>query len=108
MVAVVVFAILRSSQGDPAVIMAGDGATPERIEQIRQIMGLDQPVVKQFFIWAGKLVQGDLGTSLMSGVPVARSSSGGWSHRSAWRPDAGLHADSRHSAGHPGGLAPGR
>ena len=39
MVAVVVFAILRSSQGDPAV-MAGDGATPERIEQIRQIMGL--------------------------------------------------------------------
>ena len=72
MVAVVVFAILRSSQGDPAVIMAGDGATPERIEQIRQIMGLDQPVVKQFFIWAGKLVQGDLGTSLMSGVPVTQ------------------------------------
>ena len=52
--------------------MAGDGATPERIEQIRQIMGLDQPVVKQFFIWAGKLVQGDLGTSLMSGVPVTQ------------------------------------
>ena len=35
-------------------------------------MGLDQPVVKQFFIWAGKLVQGDLGTSLMSGVPVTQ------------------------------------
>ncbi|WMD20088.1 ABC transporter permease [Achromobacter seleniivolatilans] len=70
MVAVVVFAILRLSPGDPAIIMAGDGATPERIVQIRQTMGLDQPVVKQFFIWGAKLVQGDLGTSLMSGVPV--------------------------------------
>jgi peptide/nickel transport system permease protein len=72
MVAVVVFAILRFSPGDPAIIMAGDGATPERIEQIRQTMGLDQPVIKQFFIWGGKLLQGDLGTSLMSGVPVTK------------------------------------
>ncbi|SEJ80255.1 MULTISPECIES: ABC transporter permease [unclassified Achromobacter] len=72
MVAVVVFAILRFSPGDPAIIMAGDGATPERIVQIRQTMGLDQPVVKQFFIWGGRLLQGDLGTSLMSGVPVTK------------------------------------
>jgi peptide/nickel transport system permease protein len=72
MVAGVVFAILRFSPGDPAIIMAGDGATPERIVQIRQTMGLDQPVVKQFFIWGGKLLQGDLGTSLMSGVPVTK------------------------------------
>jgi peptide/nickel transport system permease protein len=63
---------LRFSPGDPAIIMAGDGATPERIVQIRQTMGLDQPVVKQFFIWGGKLLQGDLGTSLMSGVPVTK------------------------------------
>ncbi|WP_454669794.1 ABC transporter permease [Achromobacter kerstersii] len=72
MVAVVVFAILRFSPGDPAIIMAGDGATPERIVQIRQTMGLDQPVIKQFFIWGGKLLQADLGTSLMSGVPVTK------------------------------------
>ncbi|CAB3686079.1 ABC transporter permease [Achromobacter marplatensis] len=72
MVAVVVFAILRFSPGDPAIIMAGDGATPERIAQIQQTMGLDQPVIKQFFIWGGKLLQGDLGTSLMSGVPVTK------------------------------------
>ncbi len=65
-------AILRFSPGDPAIIMAGDGATPERIVQIRQTMGLDQPVIKQFFIWGGKLLQGDLGTSLMSGVPVTK------------------------------------
>lgn len=72
MVAVVVFAILRFSPGDPAIIMAGDGATPERIVQIRQTMGLDQPVIKQFFIWGARLLQGDLGTSLMSGVPVTK------------------------------------
>ncbi|AZY51450.1 ABC transporter permease [Bordetella avium] len=70
MVAVVVFAILRFSPGDPAIIMAGDGATPERVEQIRQAMGLDQPLLKQFLIWGGNLLQGDMGTSLMSGVPV--------------------------------------
>jgi len=72
MVAVGAFSMLRFSPGDPAIIMAGDGATPERIVQIRQTMGLDQPVVKQFFIWGGKLLQGDLGTSLMSGVPVTK------------------------------------
>lgn len=72
MVAVVVFAILRASPGDPAIIMAGDAATPERIAQIRQVMGLDQPLVKQFFIWTGRLVRGDMGTSLMSGVPVTQ------------------------------------
>ncbi|AZY48068.1 peptide ABC transporter [Bordetella avium] len=70
MVAVVVFAILRFSPGDPAIIMAGDGVTPERVEQIRQAMGLDQPLLKQFLIWGGNLLQGDMGTSLMSGVPV--------------------------------------
>lgn len=72
MVAVVVFAILRASGGDPVVAMAGDAATPERIAQIRQAMGLDQPLVKQFFIWSGQLLQGNMGQSLMSGVPVAK------------------------------------
>ncbi len=72
MVAVVVFAILRFSPGDPAIIMAGDGATPERITLIRQTMGLDLPLIQQFFIWSGRLLQGDLGNSLMSGVPVTK------------------------------------
>lgn len=72
MVAVVVFAILHLTPGDPAVIMAGDAASPERVAQIRQAMGLDQPLLKQFFIWGGRLLQGDMGTSLMSGVPVTR------------------------------------
>jgi peptide/nickel transport system permease protein len=70
-VAVIVFALLRLSSGDPAIILAGDGASPEQLDAIRVSMGLDKPVVTQFFIWIGQLLRGDLGTSLISGLPVA-------------------------------------
>ena len=70
-VAAVVFAILRLTPGDPAAIIAGDSATPEQLDEIRRMMGLDQPLYTQFFIWIWRLLQGDLGTSLLSGVPVA-------------------------------------
>lgn len=71
MVAVIVFAILRLTPGDPAAIIAGDSATPEQLAQIRQVMGLDQPVYTQFFLWIDRLLHGDLGTSLLSGTPVS-------------------------------------
>ena len=70
MVALVVFAILRLTPGDPAAIIAGDSATPEQLQQIRQSMGLDKPIYLQFLIWLLQLLQGDLGRSLISGVPV--------------------------------------
>ena len=69
-VAAVVFAILRLTPGDPAAILAGDSATPEQLEAIRQNLGLDKPVYQQFFHWVGQLLSGDLGTSLLSGTPV--------------------------------------
>ncbi|SAI69800.1 ABC transporter permease [Bordetella ansorpii] len=72
LVAVVVFAILRLAPGDPAVVMAGDAATPERVAQIRQAMGLDKPLAEQFLIWGGNLLQGNVGASLMSGTPVSQ------------------------------------
>ena len=71
-VAVVVFAILRLTPGDPAAIIAGDAATSEQLRQIRIQMGLDQPLYVQFVLWAGQIVRGDLGISLISGVPVAQ------------------------------------
>ncbi|WP_353147385.1 ABC transporter permease [Pollutimonas bauzanensis] len=71
MVAAVVFAILRLTPGDPAAIIAGDSATPQQLAEIRQMMGLDEPIYIQFFMWIWRLLQGDLGTSLLSGVPVA-------------------------------------
>jgi peptide/nickel transport system permease protein len=70
MVALVVFAILRLTPGDPAAIIAGDSATPEQLEQIRRSMGLDKPIHMQFILWLLQLLRGDLGTSLISGVSV--------------------------------------
>jgi peptide/nickel transport system permease protein len=72
MVAVIVFAILRFTPGDPAAIIAGETATAEQVEQIRHHMGLDKPVHIQLVRWFGQLLYGDLGVSLVSRVPVAR------------------------------------
>ena len=69
-VAIVVFLLLRLSPGDPAVVIAGDNADAAAIERIRASLGLDQPLVTQFFIWAGSLLQGDLGISIFSKIPV--------------------------------------
>ena len=71
-VAIVVFAILRLTPGDPAAIIAGDAATTEQLQQIRIQMGLDKPLYVQFILWAGQILRGDLGISLISGVPVAQ------------------------------------
>lgn len=69
-VAIVVFLLLRLSPGDPAVVIAGDNADAAAIERIRSELGLDQPLITQFFIWAGSLLQGDLGISIFSKIPV--------------------------------------
>lgn len=69
-VAVVIFSVLRLTPGDPAAIVAGDGATVQQIEQIRHHMGLDQPIPIQFFKWIGDVMQGDFGISLISNLPV--------------------------------------
>ena len=71
-VAIVVFAVLRLTPGDPAAIIAGDAATTEQLQQIRIQMGLDKPLYVQFILWAGQILRGDLGISLISGVPVAQ------------------------------------
>ena len=70
-VAIVVFAILRLTPGDPAAIIAGDSATSEQLDQIRAHMGLDKPMYIQFLLWLVQLLHGDLGVSLISGVPVS-------------------------------------
>jgi len=70
-VAIAVFALLHITPGDPAVIIAGDYATVDDIARIRGKLGLDQPLVTQIGIWLGRIVRGDLGTSIFSGLPVA-------------------------------------
>ncbi len=67
-----VFLLLRLAPGDPAAILAGDAASTAQLEQIRQTLGLDRSIPAQFGLWLGQLVRGDLGTSLLSGLPVTR------------------------------------
>ena len=62
-VAVLVFAMLRLTPGDPAAVLAGDAATTEQIARIRSGLGLDRSIPEQFAIWAGRMLSGDLGES---------------------------------------------
>lgn len=71
-VAIVVFAILRLTPGDPAAVIAGNDATGEQLDRIRENMGLDRPILVQLVTWFRQLAVGDLGVSLLSGIPVTR------------------------------------
>ena len=70
-VAVFVFMMLRLASGDPAAIIAGNAATAQDIIDIRQKLGLDQPIVTQFFIWLGHVLTGDFGESFFYKKQVA-------------------------------------
>ena len=70
-VVVVSFLLTRALPGDPAVYFAGVAADAASIEETRVAMGLDKPLVQQFFIYVGDLLRGDLGMSLSSGRSVA-------------------------------------
>jgi peptide/nickel transport system permease protein len=56
--------------GDPAVTLAGEGASPERIAQLRDDLDLDDPLLVRYGRWLGDAVQGDLGHSLFTRRPV--------------------------------------
>ncbi|MFH0129778.1 ABC transporter permease [Variovorax sp. VaC1] len=71
-VAVIVFLLLRMTPGDPAAAIAGDGATVQDIERIRAQLGLDAPVVSQFFGWLGHVLRGDLGYSYFYKMSVTQ------------------------------------
>ena len=69
-VALIVFLLIHLSPGDPAALIAGDLASTDDIARLRNSLGLDQPLWRQFLIWAGSLAHGDLGTSIFTQVPV--------------------------------------
>lgn len=70
-VAIFVFLLAHLSPGDPAAVLAGDNATVEDVQKIRESMGLDRPLVEQFFSWGWGVLQGDLGVSSSTKVPVS-------------------------------------
>ncbi|MDW0112450.1 ABC transporter permease [Sporosarcina saromensis] len=69
-VSILVFSLMYLIPGDPAQIIAGEAASPQTVEQIREKLGLNDPAPVQYFKYVKNIVQGDLGNSIRSGRPV--------------------------------------
>lgn len=69
-VVITVFALIRFIPGDPAALMLGDMATPDQIAEMRTELGLDTSLPQQFFVWAGNVLSGDFGQSIVNKEPV--------------------------------------
>lgn len=66
-----IFSLIHLIPGDPAVQIAGEGARPQDIENVRKALGLDQPLWKQYVTYLGNLAHGDLGRSFRTNESVA-------------------------------------
>lgn len=66
------FLLMQVVPTDPAQVRAGPTATQDVVAAIRQELGLNEPLWKQFLIYVGRLAQGDLGVSIINNVPVVQ------------------------------------
>ena len=71
-VALFVFSLLYIAPGDPATVIAGDQASPSDVAKIRLSLGLDRPYLVRFGEWLFRVLQGDLGTSIFTSLPVTQ------------------------------------
>jgi peptide/nickel transport system permease protein len=69
-VSIVVFVFIRLLPGDPATALLGQHATPQRIAEMRAHLGLDDPLWRQYLVYLGTLLSGDLGSSIVNQQPV--------------------------------------
>ncbi|MEG0383801.1 ABC transporter permease subunit [Solibacillus cecembensis] len=69
-VSILTFLFIHLIPGDPARLVAGKDATLEEVENVRKSLGLDKPIIMQYFSYMKNLVSGELGTSLTTGLPV--------------------------------------
>ncbi|KAM3099771.1 ABC transporter permease [Phormidesmis sp. 146-35] len=65
-----VFLLLRLIPGDPAIVLAGERATPDQITTLREQLGLDRPLDQQYFAFLENMVRLEFGNSIISGIPV--------------------------------------
>ena len=72
-VSLLTFLIASLLPGDLAYVILGDQATPEKVEALRQDMGLDQPVWWRYLGWLGHVLQGDFGRSFRTGQTVLQA-----------------------------------
>lgn len=68
---IVIFVALRIVPGNPAEIALGVTATPDSVAALEKTMGLDRPLLSQYFSWVGGMLTGDFGTSLTSGKDIS-------------------------------------
>lgn len=71
-VMIVVFLLLYVAPGDPVQDMVGERADAETIARLRKELHLDEPVAKQFVLYAGGVLKGDLGNSYITQRPIIR------------------------------------
>lgn len=70
-ITLLVFAFLHLIPGDPALVMAGERATPEQVAALKEQLGLNQPLPIQYLVFLSNLLRLNFGTSIISGVPIA-------------------------------------
>ena len=68
-----VFLLLYLTPGDPVSVILGPDASPQQVAELRQRLGLDQPVLVQVVRWFGRLLVGDLGQSIYLNRPVLQT-----------------------------------
>ena len=68
-----VFLLLYLTPGDPVSVILGPDASPQQVAELRQRLGLDQPVLVQVVRWFGRLLVGDLGHSIYLNRPVLQT-----------------------------------
>ena len=77
-ITLLVFAFLHFIPGDPATVLAGERATPEQLEALRERLGLNQPLPAQYLAFLWNLIRLDFGTSILSGVSVIEEIRNRW------------------------------
>ncbi len=74
LISIITFVIMRLMPADPVMLLLGEGEiqmTTEQMDAIKRKWGLDRPYYEQYLVWAGNLLRGDFGDSLIRrGVPV--------------------------------------
>lgn len=72
-VTLVVYSLVLLIPGDPVLVLLGENATEEKIAELKRQLGLDKPIIEQYFTWLSNAIQGDLGRSIFTGQSVSEA-----------------------------------
>ena len=71
LISIFVFALQKMLPGDPVLALAGDDRDPETLARLRELYHLNDPIWMQYLQWVKNALQGDLGRSIRTGLPVS-------------------------------------